>query len=202
MVFEITGPILTKLSLVRGGEVKIVKILSTATVGHLKADLLLLHDRLMGALGRAPFCRIGQQEGPILVKHLMRYHIDTIPQDATLDKIIKIIQNSRYTMLPVIGKDNQWIGMLSLRSIRDLSFDRGLTRLIIASDVAEKSETVSPDDPLARALRLSEIHQLPYLPVVEKGDQKRFLGVIHRRDICLFQLESDDKIEPENRITV
>lgn len=202
VVFEVAGPILTKLSLVRGGEVKIVKILSTTTVGHLKADLLLLRDRLMWALGRAPFCKIGQQEGPIVVKHLMRYHIDTIPQDATLDRIIKIMQNSRYTMLPVIGKDNEWIGMLSLRSILDLSFDRDLTRLIIASDVAENSETVSPDDPLARALRQSEIHNLPYLPVVEKGDQKRFLGVIHRRDICLFQLESDDEIEAENRITV
>ncbi|MBW2093386.1 MAG: cation:proton antiporter [Deltaproteobacteria bacterium] len=201
VVFEVAGPILTKLSLVRGGEVKIVKILSTATVGHLKADLLLLRDRVMEALGRAPFCRIGQQEGPILVKHLMRYHIDTIPQDATLDKVIKIMQNSRYTMLPVLGKNNQWIGMLSLRSIRDLSFDRDLTRLIIARDVAENVETLNPDDALAHALRQSEIHQLPYLPVVEKGDQKRFLGVIHRRDICLFQLESDDETESKDPST-
>jgi len=198
VVFEVAGPILTKLSLVRGGEVKIVKILSTASVGHLKADLLLLHDRVMEALGRAPFCRTGQEEGPILVKHLMRYHIDTIPQDATLDKVIKIMQNSRYTMLPVIGKNNQWIGMLSLRSIRDLSFDRDLTRLIIARDVAESVETLNPDDPLTHALRQSEIHQLTYLPVVEKGDQKRFLGVIHRRDICLFQLESDDGTQSGN----
>jgi len=201
VVFEVAGPILTKLSLVRGGEVKIVKILSTATVGHLKADLLLLRDRVMEALGRAPFCRIGRQEGPILVKHLMRYHIDTIPQDATLDKVIKIMQNSKYTMLPVIGKNNQWVGMLSLLSIRDLSFDRDLTRLIIASDVAENVATLNPDDPLAHALRQSEIHQLPYLPVVEKGDQKRFLGVIHRRDICLFQLESGDETESEGPST-
>jgi Kef-type K+ transport system membrane component KefB/predicted transcriptional regulator len=200
VVFEVAGPILTKLSLVRGGEVKIVKILSIPTVGHLKADLLLLRDRLMEAIGRAPFCRIGGQEGPILVKHLMRYHIDTIPQDATLDKVIKTMQNSRYTMLPVIGRDNEWIGMLSLRSIRNLSFDRDLTRLIIARDVAEKIETINPDDPLALALRQSEISQLPYLPVVEKGDQKRFLGVIHRRDICLFQLESDDEISSEEPV--
>ncbi len=197
VVFEVAGPILAKLSLLRGGEVKILKILSTATIGHLKADLLLLRDRLMEALGRAPFCRIGEQQGPILVKHLMRYHIDTIPQDATLDKIIKIMQNSRYTMLPVIGKNNQWIGMLSLRSIRDLSFDRDLTRLINARDVAEKVVTISPNDPLEHALHQSEIQELPFLPVVEKDDQERFLGVIHRRDICLFQLESDDEIQPE-----
>lgn len=103
-------------------------------------------------------------------------------------------------MLPVIGRDNEWIGMLSLRSIRNLSFDRDLTRLIIARDVAEKIETINPDDPLALALRQSEISQLPYLPVVEKGDQKRFLGVIHRRDICLFQLESDDEISSEEPV--
>lgn len=192
IVFEVAGPILTKISLVRGGEVKIVKIVSFATVGHLKADLLLLRDRLMEALGRGPVCNIDRQEGPILVKHLMRYHIDTIPQDATLDKVIKIMQNSRYTALPVIGKDNEWIGMLSLRSIRDLSFDGDLARLIIARDVAENVETINPDDALAHALRQLEIRQLPYLPVVEKGEQKQFLGVIHRRDICLFQVESND----------
>jgi CBS domain-containing protein len=161
----------------------------------------LLRDRLMEAIGRAPFCRIGGQEGPILVKHLMRYHIDTIPQDATLDKVIKIMQNSRYTMLPIIGKDSDWIGMLSLRSIRDLSFDRKLTRLIIARDMAEKIETINPEDALAHALHQLEMYQLPYLPVVEKGDQKRFLGVIHRRDICLFQLESGDKIQSEGPVT-
>ncbi|OPX37617.1 MAG: hypothetical protein B1H13_12540 [Desulfobacteraceae bacterium 4484_190.3] len=100
-------------------------------------------------------------------------------------------------MLPVIGKNNQWIGMLSLRSIRDLSFDRDLTRLINARDVAEKVVTISPNDPLEHALHQSEIQELPFLPVVEKDDQERFLGVIHRRDICLFQLESDDEIQPE-----
>ncbi|MFZ0448246.1 MAG: cation:proton antiporter [Desulfatiglandaceae bacterium] len=192
VVFEVVGPILTKLSLVRGGEVKIVKMVSSVTVGHLKADLFLLRDRLMEAIGKAPVCKIGQQEGSILVKHLMRYHIDTIPQDATLDKVIKIMQNSRYTTLPVVGKDNEWIGMLSLHSIRDLFFDPDLTRLIIARDVAEGVETINPDDALSNALRQLEIRGLLYLPVVEKGDHKQFLGVIHRRDICLFQLESNE----------
>lgn len=146
----------------------------------------------MEAIGKAPVCKIGQQEGSILVKHLMRYHIDTIPQDATLDKVIKIMQNSRYTTLPVVGKDNEWIGMLSLHSIRDLFFDPDLTRLIIARDVAEGVETINPDDALSNALRQLEIRGLLYLPVVEKGDHKQFLGVIHRRDICLFQLESNE----------
>ncbi|MBW2126302.1 MAG: CBS domain-containing protein, partial [Deltaproteobacteria bacterium] len=88
-----------------------------------------------------------------------------------------------------------WIGILSLGSIRDLFFDKDLAHLIIARDVAEKVKTVNADDDLAYALRQLERHQLPYLPVVEKGKITRFLGVIHRRDICLFQLESDSEIE-------
>jgi len=198
VVFEVAGPILTKLSLVRGGEVKIVKMLSFVTIEQLKADLLLLRDRLMEMFGRGHAYKIKQHEGPILIKHLMRYHIDTIPQDATLDKVIKIMQKSRYTTLPVVGKGNEWIGMLSLSSIRDLFFDRELTRLIIAQDVADNVETLYAEDGLAHALKQLEAHQLPYLPVVEKGDKKRFLGVIHRRDICLFQLETDGMVKTED----
>ncbi|RLB17681.1 MAG: hypothetical protein DRG63_03430 [Deltaproteobacteria bacterium] len=195
VVFEVFGPILTKLSLVRGGEVKIVKILSSPTIGHIRANLSLLRSRVLEAFGRTPACDIGEQEEALCVKHLMRYHIDTIPQDATLDEIIKIMQKTRYTMLPVVGNDKEWIGILSLGSIRDLFFDKDLAHLIIARDVAEKVKTVNADDDLAYALRQLERHQLPYLPVVEKGKITRFLGVIHRRDICLFQLESDSEIE-------
>ena len=197
VVFEVAGPILTKHSLVKGGEVKIVKILSFGTVRHLKSDLLLLRDRIMEAFGKAPSCKIEPHKGPLLVKHLMRYHIDTIPQDSTLDKVLKIMQKSKYTTLPVIGKNNEWIGVLSLSSIRDVFFDPHLTRLIIARDVADNIQAVEPDDDLAYALHQLESQQLPYLPVVEaKGGTKLFLGVIHRRDICLFQFESDHEIVP------
>ncbi|MBW1668802.1 MAG: CBS domain-containing protein [Deltaproteobacteria bacterium] len=127
----------------------------------------------------------------------MRYHIDTIPQDSTLDRVLKIMQKSKYTTLPVIGKNNEWIGVLSLSSIRDVFFDPHLTRLIIARDVADNIQAVEPDDDLAYALHQLESQQLPYLPVVEaKGGTKLFLGVIHRRDICLFQFESDHEIVP------
>jgi len=190
VVFEVVGPVMTRLSLTRGGEVKVIKMVSAGSLEHLKADLYTLLDRLRQALGSSPGRRGPNLDGPIRVKHLMRYHIESIFQDATLDNIVKTLRDSRYSALPVIGRDNTWVGMLSLDSIKDISLDADLARLIIAGDVAERVETVTPEDPLEHAARVSESSGLPYLPVVEGEDVKRFVGVIHRRDMSLFQLEA------------
>ena len=192
VVFEVAGPIMTKVSLMRGGEVKIIRMLSFPTLGQLKTDLFSLHHRIAQALGKKPMAASKQQQGPLLVKHLMRYHIDTIPQDAPLDKVVKIMQNSRHTVLPVIGEGNSYVGILSLSSIRDLHFDRSLKRLIIAKDIADYIEPLTPEEALDDAMKKLADSGLPYLPVVEKKAHKAFAGVIHRRDICLFELQEGE----------
>ena len=131
VVFEAAGPVMTKMSLMRGGEVKIIKMLSIPTMGQIKTDLFAIRRRVAQALGRKTAALPARDKGPLLVKHLMRYHIDTMPRDAPLDKVVKIMQNTRHTTLPVIGEGNSYAGLVSLSSIRDLQFDRNLTRLII-----------------------------------------------------------------------
>ena len=188
-VFEIIGPVLTRVSLIRGGEVKIIKLLSSMTVGGFKAQFEILADRLRQAFGVRRRFQHDNFSGPVRVRHLMRYHIDQIPPDAGLDKIVKIMEHSRHSMLPVIGKQSQWIGMIFLTDIRDLFFNKDLGRLIIAQDIAHDMAVLSPDDSLEHAMQVFENEAVPFLPVVESNEQKNFQGVIHRRDIYLFQVD-------------
>lgn len=188
-VFEIIGPVLTRFCLIRGGEVRIVKLLSSMRFGGFKAEMHLLADRIREAFGMKRSFQKADFSGPILVRHLMRYYIDTIPQRATLDEIVKIIERSRYSMLPVIGENGGWIGMIFLADILDLFFNKELGRLIIAQDIAQDMAVVSPEFSLNDVMEAFERESLPFLPVVELGGDRRFLGVIHRRDIDLFHLE-------------
>ncbi|RLB12006.1 MAG: hypothetical protein DRG63_12325 [Deltaproteobacteria bacterium] len=197
VVFEIIGPILARYSLIKGGEVKIVKLLSPATVGDFREDFYMLLDRVREALGISPSYMKGVYEGPVLVKHLMRHHIDTIPQNATLDKIVKIMEWSRYSTLPVVDEKGAWVGMVSLTDIRDLFFDKELGHLIIAKDIARPVTTVSPVDTLEHAMGIFELEQSSYLPVVKQGKNRHFLGVIHRRDVYLFRLDKGSVEEIE-----
>jgi len=190
-VFEVIGPVLTRFSLIKGGEVRIVKLLSSMTVGGFKAQFHLLTDRLRSAFGMTPSYQQAHFNGPVIVRHLMRYHIETIPPSASLDKIVKIIKRSRYSMLPVIGKNTGWIGMIFLTAIRDLFFNKELGRLILAQDIAHDMTTISPQDSLESAMQVFENESVPFLPVVEPTGERRFLGVIHRRDIDLFQLDKE-----------
>ncbi len=190
-VFEIVGPVLTRFSLIKGGEVRIVKLLSSMTVGSFKAQFEIFSNRLREAFGMQHRYQQADFTGPIQVRHLMRYHIDTIPTDAGLDKIVKIMKHSRYSMLPVIGKNNEWIGMILLTAIRDLLFNKELGRLIIAQDIAHSMTALSPEDSLEHAMQVFESESVPFLPVVEPNGQGRFVGVIHHRDINLFQVDKE-----------
>ena len=190
-VFEVIGPVLTRVSLVRGGEVRIVKLLSSVTVGGFAAEMHLFADRIREALGMKRSYQQIDFTGPIQVRHLMRYHIDTIPPDAGLHKIVRIMEHSRYSMLPVVGKNEEWIGMIFLTAIRDLFYNKELGQLIIAQDIAHPMTALSPEDSLAHAMQVFESESVPFLPVVEPKGQRRFLGVIHHRDIYLFQVDKE-----------
>ncbi len=198
--FEIAGPVLTKICLVKAGEVKIVKLLVPGTFGQLKNDICLLMDRFKEAVGKRPSyveANLGSEN--ILVKHLMRHHIDTIPEDAPLDRIVKIMEWSRYNILPVIGKGKRWVGMISLTHLRDLFLEQDLARLIIARDVAIPMQSVSPEDGLEYAMKIFETNSVPYLPVVDKTEGGVFQGVIHRRDVCLYFIEAQGKAEYKDK---
>jgi CBS domain-containing protein len=161
------------------------------TVGGFAAEMHLFAARIREALGMKRSYQQIDFTGPIQVRHLMRYHIDTIPPDAGLHKIVRIMEHSRYSMLPVVGKNEEWIGMIFLTVIRDLFYNKELGQLIIAQDIAHAMTALSPEDSLAHAMQVFESESVPFLPVVEPKGQRRFLGVIHHRDIYLFQVDKE-----------
>ena len=191
-VFELIGPVLTKYSLIKEGEVRIIKILPSVTAGNLKADFYLLIDRIKKSMGMTQNHIKENYKGTVKVRHLMRYHIDTIPSNATLDKIVRILEWSRYSILPVVNEKGGWVGIISLTAIKDLFLDEKLGALIIAQDIARDMYKVTPDYGIEKILSFFKLEQMPYLPVVEQ-DTNHFMGVIHHRDICLFRLNQEKR---------
>ncbi len=192
VIFELIGPVLTKYSLVKEGEVRIIKLLPSMTAGNFKAELHLLIDRIRQSFGMTRNYMKTEYKETVKIRHLMRYHIDTIPSNAPLDKIVKILEWSRYSLLPVVNEGSDWVGVISLSDIRDLFLDKNLGALIIAQDIARDIRKVSPDYSIEKTLALFKLEPLPYLPVLEQG-KNHFMGVIHHRDICLFRLDQEKK---------
>ena len=115
----------------------------------------------------------------------------TVPPDARLSDVIDAASQTSTTTLPVVEAEGGLLGVITYEDLRAAMLDRGeLAGVIVAADLAEPSEVVTPRDSLREALRLMNVRAIDALPVVarraedgaadEAGDPPRYLGVLTR----------------------
>ncbi|MEJ2054828.1 MAG: chloride channel protein [Calditrichaceae bacterium] len=100
------------------------------------------------------------------------------------DEILQTLMSSRYNSFTVTDKENKVIGIIAMRDLRPVLFDRELAPLLLATDVMSENIFVAqPDDSLGSALDKMEIGDSEILPVVDSPEKMHYMGVISREDI-------------------
>ncbi len=110
------------------------------------------------------------------------YHC--IPEYMTLREFIPIMTETNQRNFPVVNREGELTGSFSIADVRDILVERDLDNLLIMKEIADEYTTVVElDENLASAAsKFSEI-EVDKLPVVEKGNNRKILGMIRRRDI-------------------
>ena len=125
--------------------------------------------------------------GSLRVRDVMQGVGQTIPQSMQFTELLDLIERSADNTFSVVDGKGFLVGVLSYQDIRSVLSHRGdpgLDPLIVAGDIATPDPvTVHPGQTLNDAMRLFGLRDLSMLPVVEKGDASRLLGVLHRRDV-------------------
>jgi len=104
--------------------------------------------------------------------------VDIVGIDTTVEDIIDIIsKNPASRAVYVVDEDEKLVGIISIREILNILGAKHLKKRSIlvahgilaktAADIMRDAESVSPDDDLEDALKVSVIHNLEDLPVVE-----------------------------------
>ena len=123
---------------------------------------------------------------------LQTHHIQSIVNEnapAILDKtnfdqILSTLMSSRYNSFPVVDSQNKVIGVIAMRDLRPVLFDRELAPLLLATDVMSENIFVAQaDESLGSALDKMEISDAEILPVVDSTENMIYKGVISREDI-------------------
>jgi CBS domain-containing protein len=84
---------------------------------------------------------------------------------------------------PVVDESRLLVGVITMGDLGQLARDdENLGPLLVAGDVAQPSETVSPGDSLLEAVRKMGIRGAEAIPVVDRHTQ-RLLGLINRRHV-------------------
>jgi len=123
----------------------------------------------------------------ILVSDVMEKDVVTFYEDTTFREIKEKFKRAKHNYFPVIDKENNLVGIISLEDIRSVIFEEGIEDIVVAKEIAKTSNLIYlfPDDNLSTALKKLGIKDLGALPVVEKDEKQKlkFLGLLRRSDI-------------------
>jgi CIC family chloride channel protein len=119
----------------------------------------------------------------ISVREAMRREVQTIPGDMGLSQLQDFVYRSKFSSFPVVDENDRLIGVLSLSDCEEC-FKQDGDKTLTARDVTtQKVVTINEDDSLFRALTRITQGDFSILPVVDKEDPRKLVGVISRRDI-------------------
>lgn len=125
------------------------------------------------------------------VGRIMNTYLMTIPPDTSLQKAKEIIDEKRINHLLVVDKNEDLIGIVSDRDIKQSSASPAttlsvhelnylLTQLTVKPIMAKKIITISPGTTIERAALIMQENRINALPVIE---DEKLVGIITSTDV-------------------
>jgi len=118
------------------------------------------------------------------IQQLVIHDAPALLDTTTFDKILDQLIESPYNSFPVIDRSKKVIGIITLRDLRPVLFDRELAPLLLATDVmSENIFVLETDDTLGEGLDKMEISDSELLPVVDSKKRMEYQGIVTREGI-------------------
>jgi CBS domain-containing protein len=190
LVFEIAGPILVKVAVIRSGEVSIVDAVKHKERIASGNQFVAVLGEFLGHLGLRKARKEKQLGDLVIKKH------QALPMDASFDKITKFIESYQHDSFPIVDKDGFYVGFISFNEIKDAGFDPVMKDLVRAADLVTSTVAVDldEDDVDSAYLKLRDLPNTA-LPVVkhdEKG-RRRLVGAITQRELLQAYMEAHEE---------
>ena len=187
LFFEIVGPLLIRLSVVRSGEVPIAHIARHSS-GSIREQLRGMWWKFRLSIDADSMSR-DAVEG-LTVSSLARSKVTGIPQDAGLDAIISHVEHSHDDTFPVIDSANRVVGIIRYPVLSECLFDPGVSKLARAEDIATPVERlVHPDEPASAVYDFFLESTDDCVPIVSRED-RTMTGIVRRSDVRALLIRS------------
>lgn len=113
--------------------------------------------------------------------------VTVIPEHLPFPELVKLVTSSSDIYYPVVNQDGKLTGILSINDLREIIFEPGVSKLIVAKDVATTEVLrVFLDDTLQDAMdKMSRINT-DELPVVRPEAPDKVIGMISKKDIISY----------------
>ncbi len=183
VVFEVLGPILIRQSVLWAGEMPLAQAVrhTSVSVWDVLRDV---SRRILANLGLDVRHRVPLTE--LTVADFVR-RVEPLQETATFDDVVQLIASTHDNTYPVVDEQSRLVGIIRYADLSRVVFDRRVSGLVNASDLARPVDDVlRSDDPIDKALELFRHGRHDVVPVVDPEDPNRLVGVIRRRDVTSF----------------
>jgi CIC family chloride channel protein len=127
------------------------------------------------------------------VGDLLKRETPTVDPAATFATVAENFINQKIGWLHVTRENGTWLGAISLHDVKAFLQQPELTSLVIARDVLHPGIPVlSMETSLEQALEAFSSMETDSLPVLDKSQEARLLGTLHRSDLMLALAERPD----------
>jgi CIC family chloride channel protein len=118
----------------------------------------------------------------MFVKDAMVKHVQTVAEDKNAGTLIALMQASRHAGFPVLDSKGKLSGIVTLSDLRSKVKYGEVDKKI--GDISTRNvEVAYPDETLEAVLRRLGSKQIGRIPVVDREDRTKLLGLITRSDV-------------------
>jgi CIC family chloride channel protein len=132
----------------------------------------------------------------VKIKDVVRTDFKTIIESTPLRKIFSILSSEKLDDIPIVNKKGELTGIITLHDIKAVLDSPEVSKILVAKDVANLNPiTITPHESLHDALHKIGFKEINTLPVVDKKDKTKIIGIIRRKDITKIYNEIVEKIK-------
>jgi CIC family chloride channel protein len=160
-------------------------ILSALTASQLRRESIYT----MKLVRRGIDVRAGREVSilkSLLVKDFMLRDVVVISEVMPLGSLLHLIKESTSSYFPVLNSKEELVGIISLRDIRHILLEESLMGLVIAKDIMNEDViTLTTGENLQDAMGKFGIKDIGQLPVVDRKNPKKVVGMLKRTDVIV-----------------
>ncbi|MGH9369163.1 MAG: chloride channel protein, partial [Thermoanaerobaculia bacterium] len=117
------------------------------------------------------------------VSDVMREDVKLVPRGMPFSQVVRTFMETRSLYLYIGDEEGRLLGVIDLHDVKSRFSDQELSDLVIAEDLVTEIPFVTPSESLTSVNEKLWFRDLGQLPVVESPENRRFLGIVTRRDL-------------------
>ena len=120
----------------------------------------------------------------ISVEEAMSKDVMTIKPESPLELALQIIEDTGHMALPVVDDNEELYGIITWSDLHDAA-EKHERHLTVADYCTTDLITITPEDTLTTALDSLGYKEISHLPVVNKSNTKKIIGIITKGDLIM-----------------